>query len=361
MFKAQLSFGDGHETSVMLGAGKNVFGTSLECDVILPKTAELDDVFIVTCTEEGTTVAVGKDVGLRLQRGGGEARSLSPAQPVKFSANDVLILRDVVISVHPTDPEFESLISHSPSKASARFRRTLFACSVPILCGAVYWSILNGVADASTSGVFRLSDALVVTTSNPERPREADEASVLATLGSRGFTPVEFRQTADGFQSTFYVSDHQQRDALLETLKTVQTRILPRIILDSALAEAAQLSMSLAQKEADDISVENGVLTVKGAPADETWRDDLIGMLNRDIPNLKEVRFVGQSSKWKSEMDDAVVAVWSGRNPYLLVSGGDQVRPGQEVVDGVRFVGFKDDQTLLISINDIQQEYPLQK
>jgi hypothetical protein len=368
MAEARIYYSGKLDHNVRLADGPTVFGSSFDSDIVLFDDAVQPSHFTVMLDEAGAVVTLSEGAALTLGDADGAENAIEGGQSVVITTSQVLVIGQTEIRFRDL-PEIEigtAAVAQTPTgtrRVFALARSSTIFLLVGVLATGLYFGTPVGGVSVGNAGVFAtpLSDMPRRAPGDTLTARPMTTATTLATsLTAAGYRPDALRQTDHGFEAEFYVALPRDQQALRAHLANLSEPVVARIFVDDAIRRAAELGVSMTKAEAPEIVVNAGQIVLRGTPADATWRKTVADMLKRDIPGVKSVDFEGRSEAWKDLIDDNLAAVWSGQNPYLVLTDGRKIRQGQNIDEDTVFRGIRDMDVLLVTVNETHEEYELQ-
>ena len=366
MAEARIYYSGELDHTLRLAEGPNTFGSSLDCDVVLFDEAVRPVHFSITLDAAQAMVKPADGTELSLADEGGSVRQLEPGQAMPLLEAQVLIVGNTEIRLR--DLPMAKAILNQAQLDRSRGRRlpslgpSVAALTATVLGLSIYFGTpMSGVA----VGVAGVVPPPLSERETADQPSHAADLSITspealaASLADAGFPPDSLRHTGTVFEAQFYVALPRDQEILLAHLAGREDKIHARVFVDTAFRRAAELAVSLSNAETPEIDVTAGHLVLRGAPTDADWRKKIGDTLQRDIPGLKSVSFEGRSEAWRDVIDNNLAAVWSGSKPYLVLTDGKKIRQGQNINEETVFRGIRDNSILLVTVNEIHEEYIL--
>lgn len=358
MAQASILYSGTPDQSVRLHPGTNSFGTSFDNDVVLFDEALQEKHFSIILNDDSATLVLSEGAELVVLDDSGNNVPFQANQPLTLlsfhrlvAANTEITLEDLPVATVP-----EPAIMESPkARPSVKTRSTGALGFVAVLVASVV--LLASNANSNTGGLPE-----VMTPRLPEvqpSPSEMTLEDVRKTLMAAGFAPDQLQTDETGYQASFYVATESEQAKLRACLDAIEAKISAKIFVDASILDAATLVLSLTEPNVPEMTVKAGELVISGAPVESKWRDDVTATLRRDIPGLRMVSFSGRSEAWKAMIDDNLAAVWSGENPYIVLTDGRKIRKGQRITDDTVFQGISGDSILMVTVNETNEEYKL--
>lgn len=359
MSEAQIFYRGELDQQLPLAPGVSVFGSSFDADVVLFDQSVQPIHFQVTLTSQGAAISLSENAALSLvDIETSSVTELTPGQTLMLPA--VVLLKTGEMEIRLSGlPVADQANDEAPLTSGKGKGRRFLGTSVAIVCSG-----LVGVGLLLMPPVVAIGSPSMVQLATPEMmqtPMPAMAPITLEmlrdTLTASGYRPKSLQTVPDGFSATFNLTTEAEATALRKQLEQLKVSVSARIFVDASLEKAAGLVLAMTNREVAGIEVRGGELILKGAEYDPEWRREIEETLMRDIPGLIAMRFEGESDSWKTIFDTELVGVWSGENPYLVMSDGRRIRIGQKVNEDTVFLGVGEGAVLLVSVKDTNLEY----
>ncbi|WP_298966472.1 hypothetical protein [uncultured Roseibium sp.] len=298
---------NGCSRSLLLEAGKHVFGSGLDCDYMLLGPAVKARHFVLEVDECKAMLALLPDHETSASSSESNTGKTPPFQPLSFG--EFFAVGDLEITVFgqpaavSADPELHPLRS-ALRTCFADIRGSAARILAPV--PRVVWSAL-------AIGTLLASLALVLPTGS----------TLLSAQKPPTATTQPMRET---------------------THRSADSGVKPRTISRHAAVPAVTVAMAPSERDIErqaeqilkgfkfriqNVAVKGSQLHVEGDVPDADLQERISKVLSEDISSISEVRFrFRPEDGWRAFKDD-IVAVWSGEQPYIVLKGDGVIRTGE--------------------------------
>lgn len=338
----KIAYEEGTEAVAPLNGQATSFGSSFDCDVVLLADDVSDVAFRVLSEKTKTILVATAEQNIELHR----EEALVPL----VDGGETLIIEGDVIKLGSVSLEFWDIACGKHQNLLPAFlgvtrlpaRAAIITAGSFCLCGAAYATYQT--IDFNASQTERM--AMASTISSPEKSGQ----EMIESEAMQGTT-----MTATTAATQIYV----QSDAAKLELMMQNPAGNAQIFVDQNIRRAVKVALSMSGFETGDVSVSNGNIEIFDAPSDSGWREAFISAMKSDVPGLKSIEFSGAHRGWEMAVEQRVVGVWAGENPYLILTEGAKVHRNQELMEGVRFTNVISSNLLVFSINGEKKEFRL--
>ncbi|MGL6209784.1 MAG: hypothetical protein ACRC14_08150, partial [Paracoccaceae bacterium] len=186
----------------------------------------------------------------------------------------------------------------------------------------------NRTVAAGTAAINSASQPPADTLGDELKSRFAQAGLELSNLERRG----------DQWFATVYIDGAPAQGVLDALTPSLPAGVVVKPITDAHLLTAARMDLDNMGYRDATIAIERGRITLGGVPEDAELRRQLDQNLHADVPDLREVKFVGIVPQAAEDILPTVAAVWSGTRPYVLLQDGKMVRRGEKLTDRLELV-----------------------
>lgn len=164
----------------------------------------------------------------------------------------------------------------------------------------------------------------------------ATVAQISKLLSLRGLQADSLQANGADLDAVFYLDSVAERDAALAAIRDLPIR--PRFYLRTQLLSAVRIMLEGSEGKADLVELNGGDLVLGGLRRDDEGRAKINARILRDVAGIKSVTFIDPANAATDDLTRNIAAVWMGKRPYVVLSDGRVVRPGQGLAEDVSLV-----------------------
>jgi hypothetical protein len=338
-----------------LGTGICRFGADFGCDVVLIDDGILPEHFTLRLDDGGVSILMHPGAEGELLDHSGQVHRLESGVVHAWPASRHL--RTAGIEVHLGGAPVKVPARRPPAGAllaamlAGRPRLSLFAVS------SVVALLMMGNAD--TGAWLRQSSAAIgaVPAPPPLPPVLPGRslAEVADLLRTRGLAPESLQHDGDMPEAVFYLDSVAERDAAAAAVASLGVPLRARFHLRTQLLSALRIILDGAGGRAELVELLDGHVVLGGLRDGDNLRDALRSRILGDVPGIRTVAFA-EPVAVTDELASDIAAVWLGDRPYVVLSDGRIIRPGQSFSPDAALEKILSDSRISIRINGLVQE-----
>ena len=349
----------------MLEDGMYEFGSNFDADLVLIDDGVLPLHFILKVTANDVRVLLADGAVGRLVHRKGEVEPLTPGQEYTWKAGQHLETAGLKIEIGGANHLAPTTGQSEQRKQKIRSRRRLGLSSMItalVLITAGNGSVGTGAIFASTAVVLE-----------PEQTAEAIASAQVQRLVSSltapdvedilieaGFAPDRVVPAGEGFEAVLYHPGAKDREMLAAFLADRHLPIRTRDYLQTQILSAVNIILESSMSDVRLERIDGGDVTLKGLRGNVEAREAMAATIQADVVGVKSVTFVDHVQSDAEDVTKGITAVWTGERPYVVLSDGAFVRPGQLLRDDIELEQVIAVDRILVRMNGTVEEIFIQ-
>jgi hypothetical protein len=346
-----------------LGNGICRFGADFSCDVVLIDEGILPVHFCLRVEEDSVAVIMQDGATGELVDRKGQVQLLEPAVEHLWHSGQFLRTAglDVQMAGLPLPPPTPGRpVGAILRKAAAKALRVAQVGAVSVVALMLMGSGKSGdwlaTSSAAVSGVtfpdWSMNEPQVL----PDPANPQTEGDIEQFFRTRGFAPDKIRFVDDVVEVVFYLDGTAQQDAVTAVIEETDLKIRPQFFLKSQITGAVSIILERKGSDAKLVSVQDGHVVLSGLRHDEDMRAATRNLIMQDVTGIKSVTFTDLAEDRTDEVRQSISAIWLGQRPYLVLTDGSIIRPGQVLAQDFLLVGVLSSDRISVRIDGLIQE-----
>jgi hypothetical protein len=330
------------------------FGSDFGCDVVLIDDGIMPEHFTLRLDEGGVSILMHPGAAGDLTDRDGHGLALEPGVVHPWPVTRYLRTSGIEVHlggapVRVPDPRPPATALVARAMAN-RPRMCLFAVSSVVA--------LLAMGNTDTGTWLRQSSAAIgaVPAPPPAIVRVPATDEVRKAMRDLGLEPETLRIAGGIAEAEFYMESVADRDAASAALATMVIPVRGQFHLHTQLLSAIRIILEGAGGQADLVELHNGHVVLGGLRQGDPMRETLRSRVLGDVPGIRSVRFTDPAATLTAELARDIAAVWLGDRPYVVLSDGRIIRPGQQLSSDAALVRVLSDSRISVRINDQVQE-----
>lgn len=337
------------------------FGADFGCDVVLIDDGILPEHFTMRLDDGGVSVLVHPGAEAELCDRNGQRQRLECGVVHAWPTSHAL--HTAGLEVH---------LGGAPVKAPEP-RRPVVARLTGALAGRPRLSVLGVTSvvalllmgNADTGALLTQSSAAISGVPMAPRPAAPPPDAVPAapgidmigrTLSDHGLTPHSLQAAGDMAEAVFYLDSVAERDAAGAVIAGLGLPVRPRFHLRTQMLSGVRIILDGTSGKAELVSLIDGAVVLGGLRADDTLREAIRSRILGDVPGIRSVDFADPATAVADDLARDISAVWLGDRPYVVLTDGRIIRPGQVLNQDVSLVRVLSGDRISVRMNGLIKE-----
>lgn len=350
-----------------LGTGVCRFGADFSCDVVLIDEGVLPEHFRLRVDDDSIILVMQAGAVGELVDRKGQVQLLEPE--VEHTWHSGQFLRTVGIDVQMAGVPLAITETGRPveamlRKAAARALRVAQVGAASVVALMLMGSGQTGnwlvASSAAVGGVpipnWSLADPQVP----PEPATLPTEAEIELLFQARGLAPDNIRIESDVVEAVFYLDGAAEQDAVTAVIEDIGLKVRPQFFQKTQFLAAISIILERKGSDVHLVSLQDGHVVLSGLRHDNSLRDATRNRIMQDVTGIKSVTFADLAEDRTGEVLKSISAIWLGKRPYLVLTDGRIIRPGQVLSQDFLLVEVLSSDRISVRIDGLVQEITVQ-
>lgn len=345
-----------------LEQGSHTVGSDIGCDVVLfyPSVAPRHFIFYVDDKNVECVLCEGANGQFR-RLVKSDIEICKVGERYSWYGGDIFIIDDVHIELQGLN--IEAMVKVKPTTVIFQPIYWALYTLIALIFSAIFIYLSfanesNGPANASVSHTPLVVEKQIAPQAPMISPSPGSGKADIKTIRQRLLDQninVERITSQDGQKYiTIRVANNKEKSVIEKQLKQIDDTLMPNFIIDEDLKQAAEIILSHLPGELKITNIHNGLLKISSS-TEKINKDNLTNTLKNDVPGIKNVIFNIDKSSNIRHIKDKVAGVWLGKFPYLVLRDEKIIRPGEDIMDGIKLIKIQS-HFIIVEIDKSQQK-----
>jgi hypothetical protein len=346
-----------------LGNGICRFGADFSCDVVLIDEGILPEHFRLRVDEDSIVVVMGPGATGELIDRRGQVHVLEPAVEHHWLSGQFLRTAGIDIQMAgvplpPPEPgrPAKAILRRAAAKAMRVAQVGAASFAVLMLFGTGKSGDWLATSSAAVSGATFRHQSIANPQAGSKPATMQTAADIEQLLKARGLTPDKVKVVGDMVEVALYLDTEAQQATATTVLEEIGLNIRPHFFQKPQFEAAISIILERKGSDAKLVSVQDGHIVLSGLRHDDKMREETRKLIMQDVPGIKSVSFSDLSEDRTDEMRKSISAIWLGKRPYLVLTDGSIIRPGQDISQDFLLVEVLSSDRISVRIEGMVQE-----
>jgi hypothetical protein len=346
-----------------LGNGICRFGADFSCDVVLIDEGILPEHFRLRVEEDSIHVVMQPGATGELVDRVGQVHVLEPAVEHPWKSGQFLRTAGIDIQMAgvplpPPEPgrPVKAILRRAAAKALRVAQVGAASFAVLMMFGSGKSGDWLATSSAAVSGATSRQQSLAEPQVSPKPAAMPSAADIEQLLEARGLKADKMRILGNTVEVVLYLDTEAQQATATAVLEEIGLNIRPQFFQKTEFEAAISIILERKGSDAKLVSVQDGHVVLSGLRHDEKMRDATRKLIMQDVAGIKSVSFSDLSEDRTDEMRKSISAIWLGKRPYLVLTDGSIIRPGQVISQDFLLVEVLSSDKISVRIEGMVQE-----